>query len=241
MKRAVVLIIALAAFSFQMKSASAQFPIKPGVAGQLILSTNTVAGDGKLTGMVKLNSAATADLTFNLNSSNTTAAEINPTTVVIRKAESSSPRFAIKTKRVTQNTTVTITAISGNAQLSQSLAVTVRIDSIKLTDSIGNNIEWVCGGQGAKGLLVLSGAAPTGAQAVLNSSNTEILRFGSSPFASATGTATVNPGTFFLITTKPVEQNQSVTITATYNGVKATKNFGVAKPQMCGATTNNNL
>jgi len=240
MRHAIVLITILAAFSLQMNAAGSQFPAKPGVTGQMILSEDSIAGDGKLTGVVKLNGPATADLTFNLSSSNAAAAEVESATVTIRSNQNSSPRFSIKTKRVTQNTNITITAATGKLRLSKSLAVTVRIDAIKLTDSAGNNLQWVCGGQGAKGLLVMSGPVPAGAQAIVTSSDAEILRFGNGPFPTASGTATINPNSFFMITTKPVDQNKSVTVSATYNGVKATKSFGVGKPQMCGATIINN-
>ncbi len=249
MKRVIPYLTILMALSIEISVAGSQFPKPPGQSGlkdetlkeaQIVLAKQSVAGDGKTAGIVQLGVPATSELTLNLTSGNTQVATVEQSSVTIRSGQTKSDRFSINTSRVTQNATVTITASLGKAKISKSLAVTVRIDSIKFFDSIGNNIEWVCGGGAATGLLALSGSPPAGAQAVLTSGNTQVLKFGNSPFPSATGTMTVNlgpsAGAPIVVTTSVVQQNTQVTITATYNGVSATKNFGVAKPQLCNAT-----
>jgi hypothetical protein len=223
----------LIALLLKTSGAGAQFPLPPGQkdeslkGAQIILAKQSIAGDGKTAGFVQLATAPASNLTLNLKSSDSQVATLSQSSVLVRAGETKSDRFAINTSRVKQNATVTITAGIGRAMVSKTLAVTVRIDSITVVPSV------ISGGLGAVGTLVMSGAAPAGAQATLTSSNAQVVRFGAGPFATASATATVNlngltPG--FSLVGATVNENTLVTITAEYNGVSVTKTVAVAKP-----------
>lgn len=233
MKRVVTYFTILIVLLLKTSGAGAQFPQLPAQqdeslsGAQIVLAKQSIAGDGNTGGFVQLPARATADLNLNLKSSDPKIATLNQSSILIRAGETKSDRFAINTSRVKQNATVTITASLGRATVSKPLSVTVRIDSITVVPAV------ISGGLGAVGTLVMSGGAPTGAQAKLTSSNAQVVRFGAGPFTSASATATVNlngltPG--FSLVGATVNENTLVTITAEYNGVSVTKTVAVAKP-----------
>lgn len=236
MKRVIPYFTILIALLLKTSGAGTQLPQLPGKpnqkdeslkGAQIILGKPSVAGDGKTAGFVQLAAPATAGLTLNLTSSNPQVAKIDQSAVTIGAGKTKSDRFSIITKRVTQNTLVTLTASVGNAKITQVLTVTVRIDSITIVPTA------IIGGMGAVGTLVLSGAAPAGAQAFLTSSNTQVVRFGVTPISSAQETATINLAggatAGYSLATGVVQQNTLVTINASYNGVTVTKTIGVTK------------
>ncbi len=224
MKRIIVFAIALIAIPFWVNQTSAQFPSR--VKAQVALSSKSIAGGSGITGRVEMSNPLPADAAIKVTSSDLSLARISPDTVRIPAGQASSAYFKVITSRVTRNTSITITASAGNFRISQLLELTVQIDSINIVPSV------IRGGQGAIGTLVLSGSPPSGAKALLTSSNPQIVRFGAGPIASAQQSATVNLNGLtsgFSIATGTVTQNTTVTVSATYNGVTVTKNIAVIK------------
>ena len=190
------------------------------------VSPGTVAGTKTVTGNLLLNRTAKTFITFELSSDNPGVAKPSTDKVVVSPGQTSL-RFQVTTSKVTQNADVEIKASAKGLEAAALLQVTVGLESINIVPGA------IAGGNQAVGTLVLSGAPPAGAQAVLQSSNPQVLRFGIGPFATATETTSVNltsTVTQFSVITSTVNTTTIVMITATYNGVPITKTAAVLKP-----------
>ncbi len=190
------------------------------------LSPGTVAGSTTVKGNLLLNSPARTLITFDLSSDKPGIAKPATERVTVSPGQASI-KFQVTTSKVTQNTAVRIKASARRLEAVASLQVTVGLESINIVPGA------ISGGNQAVGTLVLSGAPPAGAQAVLQSSNPQVLRFGIGPFVSSAASTSValnSAVSQFSVITSTVDTTTSVTITATYNGATITKTAAVLKP-----------
>ena len=224
MYKRILLAVAILVPFISASEARAQFEGPTSI--KIGLSTGTVAGTKTVTGNLLLNSPAKTLMAIELSSDKPGIAQPARERVEVSPGQTSI-KFLVTTSKVTQNTAVRIKATVRRLEAIASLQVTVGLESINIVPGA------IAGGNQAVGTLSLSGAPPAGAQAVLVSSNPQVLRFGIGPFVTAAATTSVALNSVinqFSVITSTVDATTTVTITATYNGVATTKVAAVLKP-----------
>lgn len=171
--------------------------------------------------VITLASAASGNQTWNLTSSNPSAASV-PGTVVVNNGASSA-NFTITTSPVTVNTNVSINA-RYNGFITQKTITLVAsvISSVVVSPNV------VIGGVPTNGTVNLTGGAPSGGKSVSLSSNKPAV-------ASVPASVTVPAGASsagFAITTFAVNANQGVVVTATTGATTKTAFFAVNAPSL---------
>jgi thermitase len=186
-------------------------PTQPSLSSLTLNPTSVVGGNGS-TGTVTLTAPApSGGFVVNL-SSNTSVATV-PSTVTV-PAGATSANFTVSTQAVSSATSVTITASAGG--ISRTATLTVNPAPSVTLQSLTISPTSVWGGSTATGTVTLSGPAPAGGAVVqLRSSSSR---------ASVSSTVTVPAGATsarFTIQTRSTFWPfvETVTITATYNGV----------------------
>jgi thermitase len=187
-------------------------PTQPSLSS-LSLNPTSVVGGNSSTGTVTLTAPApSGGFVVNLSSSNTNVATV-PSTVTV-PAGATSATFTVSTRAVSSATSVTITASAGG--ISRTATLTVNPSPSVTLQSLTIRPTSVWGGSTATGTVTLSGPAPAGGVVVqLRSSSSR---------ASVSSTVTVPAGATsarFTIQTRSTwwPLVETVTITATYNGV----------------------
>jgi uncharacterized repeat protein (TIGR03803 family) len=183
----------------------------PGITvSSLTLSPTSVPGGSTTTDTVFLSvPAPLGGAIVTLTSSDTTVATV-PATILVPPGQTGTT-FTVRTKTVTANKTVTVSANLGASAKSSLLTVT----SMPLTSvaSVSLNPATVAGGQTPTGTVTMSGPAPSGGTVVsLNSNNGAAATPLTVPIAPNATSAT------FPIFTTAVNVSTPVTITATANG-----------------------
>jgi len=187
-------------------------PTQPSLSS-LSLNPTSVVGGNSSTGTVTLTAPApSGGFVVNLSSSNTNVATV-PSTVTV-PAGATSANFTVSTQAVSSATSVTITASAGGVSRTATLTVNPAPSVTLQSLTISPTSVW--GGSTATGTVTLSGPAPAGGVVVqLRSSSSR---------ASVPSTVTVPAGATsarFTIQTRSTFWPfvETVTITATYNGV----------------------
>jgi thermitase len=187
-------------------------PTQPSLSS-LTLNPTSVVGGNSSTGTVTLTAPApSGGFVVNLSSSNTNVATV-PSTVTV-PAGATSANFTVSTQAVSSATNVTITASAGG--ISRTATLTVNPAPSVTLQSLTIRPTSVWGGSTATGTVTLSGPAPAGGAVVqLRSSSSR---------ASVPSSITIPAGATsarFTIQTRSTwwPLVETVTITATYNGV----------------------
>lgn len=200
------------------QSQTATLTITPATLALVSVSPSSVAGGSPSTGTVSLSASAyTGGFLVDLSSSNVDA--VVPKSVTVRAGQNTAT-FSISTKAVPSQKAVTITAKSGTTTKTASLTVTPP-GLVSLNVSPGT----VYGGLPSTGTITLSGPAP--------SSGIHVKLASASKTASAPSSVTVASGkttASFALHTIPVTTQQSVTVTATFDGVSQTAVLRVNPP-----------
>jgi FG-GAP-like repeat len=170
-----------------------------------------VPGGTSSTGLVVLNGSAPAGgAVVTLVSANTEVATMPPSVTV--PAGSDRVSFAIATRPVSSNTTVTLTANFNGTWTATSLIVTPTPGAASLA-SLAVSPSSVVGGNASTGTVTLSGPAPAGGAAV---------GLSSSGSAATVPTSVTVPGgaqsATFGITTSTVTTSTTVTVTGSFAG-----------------------
>jgi thermitase len=188
-------------------------PTQPSLSS-LSLNPTSVVGGNSSTGTVTLTAPApSGGFVVNLSSSNTSVATV-PSSVTV-PAGATSANFTVATNPVSSVTSVTITAAAGGITRTATLTVNPPASNVTL-QSLTISPTSVWGGSTATGTVTLSRPAPAGGVVVqLRSSSSR---------ASVPSTVTVPAGATsarFTIQTRSTFWPfvETVTITATYNGV----------------------
>jgi thermitase len=188
-------------------------PTQPSLSS-LSLNPTSVVGGNSSTGTVTLTAPApSGGFVVNLSSSNTSVATV-PSSVTV-PAGATSANFTVATNSVSSATSVTITAAAGGITRTATLTVNPPASNVTL-QSLTISPTSVWGGSTATGTVTLSSPAPAGGVVVqLRSSSSR---------ASVPSTVTVPAGATsarFTIQTRSTFWPfvETVTITATYNGV----------------------
>ena len=206
--------------TYNATKASAKLTVTPGSSPKLTaitLSPTSTPGTVSTTNnSVSLSANAVSNTTVTLTSSNTSAATV-PSSVVI-KAGSSSQLFTIATQAVTSAQTVTITATANGVSLSNTLTVVPGLKSITLQASS------VSGGTTTTtNRAYLTGNAAAATSVTITSSNSSVAKITTTPVTIAAGSSSH----VFTIVTSPVTTTQTVTITATANGISKSSTLTV--------------
>ena len=188
-------------------------PTQPSLSS-LSLNPTSVVGGNSSTGTVTLTAPApSGGFVVNLSSSNTSVATV-PSSVTV-PAGATSANFTVATNSVSSATSVTITAAAGGITRTATLTVNPPASNVTL-QSLTISPTSVWGGSTATGTVTLSGPAPAGGVVVqLRSSSSR---------ASVPSSITIPAGATsarFTIQTRSTFWPfvETVTITATYNGV----------------------
>jgi len=185
----------------------------------LTIRPASIVGGSTATGIVTLTAPApSGGFVVNLSSSNTNVATV-PSTVTV-PAGTTSATFTISTQGVASSTSVTITASAGGV----ARTATLRVEPSVTLQSLTIRPTSVWGGNRATGTIILNTAAPAGGIVVELRS--------SSGRATVPNTVVVPAGATqvnFTILTWSASQPpaETVTITATYNGVSRTAQLTV--------------
>jgi uncharacterized repeat protein (TIGR03803 family) len=188
----------------------------------LTLSPASVTGGSYSNAVVTLSAPAPpSGLLVTFTSSDVPVASFPQWTDV--QAGATTGSAVILTSPVTASTSVTITAYAGDVTKTATLTVTPATGG--LLGSLSLNPTFVKGGAASTGVVTLNGVAPDGGASVtLSSSNTS--------FATVPASVTVQAGTSsvsFSLATKPVHKTRSVTISASYGGVRKTATLTVTR------------
>ena len=155
---------------------------------------------------------AVATATMSLASSHPAVASFPQSEVSFTQGSSSRGVF-VQTQAVASDTVVTLSATVGTTTMTRTLTVRATPPATRVNSFFLDPFD-VQGGNPATGLVVLNGAAPAGGAVVtLTSANTAAVTMPPS--------VTVPPGSdrvSFTISTSPVPDNTSVTLTARFNG-----------------------
>jgi hypothetical protein len=188
-------------------------PTQPSLSS-LSLNPTSVVGGNSSTGTVTLTAPApSGGFVVNLSSSNTSVATV-PSSVTV-PAGATSANFTVATNPVSSVRSVTITAAAGGITRTATLTVNPPASNVTL-QSLTISPTSVWGGSTATGTVTLSGPAPAGGVVVqLRSSSSR---------ASVPSSITIPAGATsarFTIQTRSTFWPfvETVTITATYNGV----------------------
>jgi len=192
---------------------SAGLAITPAALSKLTIAPSSVGGGNSATGTVTLNGLApTAGVTVTLSSSSTSATV--PASVLISSG-SSSATFAVSTKPVTAVVTATLTASFGGTPQTATLTIqpaTLGSVSVSPGSVVGGSATPVVGS-----VMLTGEAATSGATVLLTSSNTALATVPASVKVGS-GSSSVS----FTVTHKLVTSAKTVTITASYGGIKQT-------------------
>jgi uncharacterized protein (TIGR03437 family) len=206
--------------SYAGQSQIATLAVNPSLT--LALSSNTVIGGQGVTATATLgNPAPASGARISFSSSNQQAAQLSATSVPV-VAGGTTASVSITTSAATTSRTVAIAATSGSATGSATLIVLPAGAPVLVGLTVSP--ASLQGGNSATGTVTLSTASTTlaGASVTLQSSNTLVATVPAS-VAIGTGQTTAT----FAITTSAVSASQSVTITATLNGVAQTATLTV--------------
>ena len=210
---------------------SAKLTINGDTLTGLSVAPTSVAGGSSSTGTVTLSQPApTSGIQVNL-SSNSGSASV-PASVTVPSG-STSTTFTISTKGVAASATATITATLGTSTQNAQLTIQpANLQSVSLAPAT------VVGGfqSTSTGTVTISGvAAPAGDVINLSSSNPSIASVPASVTVGSSATTAT-----FTVTTQSVTSLQSVTITATFNGVSKTATLSVQPFQVSTLTISPN-
>lgn len=186
-------------------SVTANITVVPQQVASVTVSPSVLIGGATSVGTIALNTPAPPGGTVVSLASGNSVVSV-PQTVSF-SAGSSQATFPIKTKQVTQQNSVTITAsLNGSAGSAQLQVVPASIVGLSLSPSTVSG-----GSQHCTGLVTVSGAAPQGGITIPLASS------GSSAKVPASVTVMAGASTgLFTITTSAVKAATTATITATY-------------------------
>jgi len=195
----------------------------------LSISPNTVAGGNTPIGTVTLNGAAPVTGTTITLASNSASAS-TPKTVTVPSGASSAT-FAVATTPVSSSVNATISATLGATTLTSALTIQPAVLST-LTLSPAN----VVGGSDTQviGVVRFNGLAPSTGEVVTLSSSSTALATVPATVKVLSGTASIS----FTVNHKLVTSTKTVTITATYAGVKLTANLNIGPFQLVSVALN---
>lgn len=187
----------------------------------LFFLNNNIQGGNTVQGVIELPEAATANQTWTIASSNTSAATV-PATATVPNG-SSIGTFTITAQAVASATNVGISARREGIILQKTLTI---IPSALVSVAVSPNV--VIGGVGTTGTVTLGGTAQAGGRTITLSSNKP---------AAATVPASVvvvagGVSATFPVTTFGVATNQGVVVTATSGAVSKTAFFAVNAPSL---------
>jgi len=209
-------------------SKTAQLNVLPIVLSSVTFPSNSITGGTLATGQVNITDPGPpGGVVVGLSSSNTAVATVTPFVTVPAGATTAS--FTITTAPVAQPVPVTITAAAGGVSKTVQLTIVPPVPSSFTLSPIS-----VPGGTSATGEVILTGPVLSGGLAVALTSNKAAARVPPSVTVPA-GTTTAS----FAVTTVPVAQSTTVTITAAAGGVSKTAQLNVAPPELSSVTTPN--
>lgn len=185
------------------------FLLTPITLTGLSVSPTSVVGGSNVTGAVTLSAPAVVNTPVYLSSGN---GAVGVPSFVTVPAGQSSVQFTVTTQAVTSAVSVTLSASNPDSPSAMSAVVTVTPVTL---NGLSVSPLSVTGGVSATGAVTLSGNAPTGGTTVALSSS--IPGVAGVP-ASVTVPAGASRATF-AVTTSGVSASQSVTISASLNGV----------------------
>ncbi len=199
--------------------------IKYGDISSVSFNPQSVTGGSTCQGTVSLSGPAPYNgATVSLNSSNSTLAPV-PSKVLIPSGARSA-NFNVSTGAVAANTSVSVTGSykgifkTGSINLSPPTTTAPTLTSVLLDPSS------VTGGSASQGMVVLSGAAPSGGSTVsLSSSNTSAATVPASVTVAA-GSSSAS----FTVNTSAVSSTTSANITASMSGVSQSATLTVQAP-----------
>ena len=195
--------------TFANSTASATLVVNPALT--VALSPAAVVGGTPVTGTVSLAQAPTANAIVNLTSSDSKAASVPASVIVLAGQLSAS--FTVSTNNVTAPVAIVITASYAAANASSTL--TINPAGLPTPVSLTLNPTIITGGNSSTGTVTISAPAPT-AGLVVNLSTNDPFVAQIPSFVVVTSGQTVAT---FTITTPTLAGAQTATVTASAGGV----------------------